>query len=41
MDWGIECMDAFGACYEEHVSVAEKLYDIHLQTLRKEGRTHA
>ncbi|CRM42725.1 putative addiction module killer protein [Pseudomonas sp. 24 E 1] len=26
--------------YEEHVPVAEKLYDVHLDTLRKEGRTH-
>ncbi|WP_321355369.1 type II toxin-antitoxin system RelE/ParE family toxin [Pseudomonas extremaustralis] len=26
--------------YEEYVPVAEKLYDIHLQTLRKEGCTH-
>ena len=26
--------------YEEHVPVAEKLYDVHLETLRKEGRNH-
>ncbi len=26
--------------YEEHVPVAEKLSDVHLDTLRKEGRTH-
>ncbi|AZF58068.1 type II toxin-antitoxin system RelE/ParE family toxin [Pseudomonas sp. R11-23-07] len=26
--------------YDVHVPVAEKLYDIHLKTLRKEGRTH-
>ncbi|MBN2978924.1 type II toxin-antitoxin system RelE/ParE family toxin [Pseudomonas lactucae] len=26
--------------YEEHIPVAEKLYDIHLEALRKEGRNH-
>jgi hypothetical protein len=26
--------------YDEHVPVAEKLYDIHLETLREEGRNH-
>lgn len=26
--------------YEEHVPMAEKLYDVHLETLRKEGRHH-
>ncbi|ELQ15484.1 type II toxin-antitoxin system RelE/ParE family toxin [Pseudomonas poae] len=26
--------------YEEHVRVADKLYDVHLETLRKEGRNH-
>ena len=26
--------------YEQHVPMAEKLYDVHLETLRKEGRHH-
>ncbi|BDB19173.1 toxin RelE [Pseudomonas sp. CYM-20-01] len=26
--------------YEEHVPMAEKLYDVHLETMRKEGRNH-
>jgi len=26
--------------YDEHVPAAEKLYDEHLKTLRKEGRNH-
>lgn len=26
--------------YDEHIPVAEKLYDEHLKTLRKEGRNH-
>jgi hypothetical protein len=26
--------------YEEHIPMAEKLYDVHLDTLRKEGRNH-
>jgi hypothetical protein len=36
----VDILGLFGRWYEQNVPEAEKLYDVHLKALGKEGRNH-